>query len=171
MKITVVSYSMTGNNHALAKCVAAAVSAAHIKIDVKKKRSMLSIFADLLLNRIPDINPRPDTLSQPDLLLMFGPVWVGKVATPLRAYLRHIKKVQWKYAFVSICGGSLGPSPKIAVELEKRTGCEPVAALTFPIVDLLPQDPKPGIKETSHYKLTAGDLKNFTDEVRKELKI
>ena len=43
MKITVISYSLTGNNEALAASVAAALGAEHIKISEPKRRTIGTI--------------------------------------------------------------------------------------------------------------------------------
>jgi hypothetical protein len=41
-----------------------------------------------------------------DLILFFGPIWMGQIATPLRAYLKHLKTNKGRYVFVSISGGA-----------------------------------------------------------------
>jgi hypothetical protein len=170
MKIAVVSYSLTGNNGALAASVAEECAAEHIKITETKSRTMGSIFADLIFGRTPRVQPVPDILEKYDLILFFGPVWVGQAATPLRAYLKHLKTNTRKYAFISLSGGADNANPKLADELKKRTGAEPVALIDLHIADLLPSDPKPTRKATSAYRINDGDLKKLTDTIVKTVK-
>ena len=82
MKLSVISYSLTGNNEALARSVAEKYGAEHLKITEKKPRTMSTIVFDLLLNRTPKVQPPPDVLDPFDAVLLFGPIWMGSVATP-----------------------------------------------------------------------------------------
>lgn len=143
MKIAVISYSLTGNNEALAKSVAEEFAAEHIKIKEPKSRTMGSIILDMIFKKTPQVQPMPGKLENYDLILFFGPIWIGQVATPLRAYLKYLLTNPCRYAFISISGGALGPNLKLADELKKRTGKEPIALIDLHIADLLPADPKP----------------------------
>ena len=172
MKIVVISYSLTGNNEALASSIAKEFAAEHIKIKEPKPRTMGSIFLDLIFSKTPQVQPIPDRLENYDLILFFGPVWIGQVATPLRAYLKHLKTNPRRYAFISLSGGAdgAGSNPKLAVELKKRVGTEPVAVIDLHIADLLPPDPKPTRKDTSAYRINNGDNKKLTDTIVKTVR-
>jgi len=170
MKIVVISYSLTGNNEALANSIAKEFAVEHIKITEPKHRTMGSIVLDIIFNRTPHVQPIPDILEKYDLILFFGPVWMGHVATPLRAYLKYLKTNLRKYAFISISGGADGPNPKLAGELIKRVGKEPVALINLYIADLLPPDPKPVRKDTMAYRLNDGDVRSLTNTIQKTLR-
>jgi hypothetical protein len=170
MKIVVISYSLTGNNEALANSIAEEFAAEHIKITEPKPRTMGSIILDLIFNRTPQVQPIPERLENYDLILFFGPIWMGQVATPLRAYLKHLKTNLRRYAFISIGGGADGPNPKLAGELEKRVGTEPVALINLHIADLLPSDPKPVRKDTMAYRINNGDIKKLTNIIVKTVR-
>jgi hypothetical protein len=170
MKIAVISYSLSGNNEALANSIAEEFAAEHIKITETKRRTIGSIILDLIFNRTPQVQPIPDTLEKYDLLLFFGPIWMGQVATPLRAYLMHLKTNLRRYAFISISGGADGPNPKLAGELKKRVGTEPVALINPLIADLLPSNPKPVRKDTSAYRINNGDINKLTDTIVKTVR-
>lgn len=170
MKIAVISYSLTGNNEALANSIAEEFGVEHIKIKESKPRTMGSIVLDLIINRTPQVQPIPDTLEKYDLILFFGPIWMGQVATPLRAYLKHLKTNLCKYAFISISGGADGANPKLAGELKKRVGKEPIALIDRHIADLLPSDPKPARKDTSAYRINNEDIKKLSDTIMKTLR-
>jgi multimeric flavodoxin WrbA len=170
MKVIVISYSFTGNNEALATSIAAEFAAEHIKISESKTRTMGAIILDILLNRTPQVNPIVDNVEDYDLVLFVGPVWMGQVAAPLRAYFKRCKARIGQYAFISISGGALGPNPKLAGELNKRVGKEPAALIDLHIADLLSSDPKPTMKDTSAYRLSDGDVKSLTHTIVKTLR-
>ena len=168
MKTIVVSYSLTGNNNAFAGNVAKELGLVHVKITESKKRTTGSIIFDLILNRTPRVQSLPFNLDSSNLILFFAPVWMSQAATPLRACMKDLNANQ-RYAFISISGGADGPNMKLADDLKKRTGRDPVALLDLHIADLLPHDPKPTRKDTSAYKIKDGDIKKLTDYVVKAL--
>lgn len=169
MKSVIISYSLTGNNEDLANSVAEELGIEHIKIKEPKRRTMGSIVLDIMTNRSPRVLPEPDTLNKVDLILFFGPIWMGHVATPFRTYFKHLKKNPCNYAYISISGGADGDNPKIEDELKKRVGKEPVALIDQHIVDLLPSDPKPVRKDTSSYRINNEDIKKLTNKIVKIL--
>ena len=170
MNVKVVSYSLTGNNEALATSIAAEFAAEHIKITEPKPRTNGTIALDMLFNRTPQIDQRLDGVGDDDLVVFVGPVWMGHVAAPLRACLKQFKGRPGRYAFCSISGGADGPNPKLAGELNKRVGKEPAAVIDMHIADLLPSDPKPERKDTSAYRLKDADVKRLTETVVKRLR-
>lgn len=166
MSNTVISYSLTGNNRALADSVAKELSAEHIKIEEVKSRTMGSIVLDIIFNKIPMVRPLPNsTIKACDLIVLLGPVWMGKVATPLRLYLKYLKTHPCSYAFISISGGADGSNPGIAGELEKRTGRAPAVLLDLHITGLLPSNPRPTRKATSAYRLKPDDIVKLTGKI------
>jgi multimeric flavodoxin WrbA len=170
MKIIVISYSFTGNNAALANSIAAEFAAEHIKITESKPRTMGAIILDILFNRTPKVNPIIENVEDHDLVLFVGPVWMGQVAAPLRAYFKRLKVRLSKYAFISISGGALGPNPKLAGELNKRVGKVPAALIDLHIADFLPSDQKPTMKNTSAYHLSDRDVKSLTNTIVKTIR-
>lgn len=160
MNIAVISYSFTGNNDALAGSVAKELSSEFIRISESKPRTLGSITMDMIFSRIPLVQPSPNLLVKYDLILFFGPIWMGQVATPLRAYLKHLKTNPHKYGFISISGGADGPNTRLPGELRKRTGADPVVLIDLHIADLISTNPKPTRKDTSAYKLNLGKSNN-----------
>ena len=169
MNIAVVSYSMTGNNEALALSVTQKLTAEHISITETKKRTMGKIVGDLLLGRTPRIQQTPERIDGYDKVLLVGPVWMGCAATPLRPYLKQLKKTHKNYAYASISGGADGPNPKLISDLTKRTGYEPFALVDLHIADLLPAEPKPARKDTSAYKVSKDEIESLSESVIKAL--
>lgn len=169
MKSIIISYSLTGNNEALAGRTAKELSVDHIKVTEPGTRNTGSIILDLIFNRTPKVQPTPDKLGNSDFLILFGPVWIGQAATPLRTYFKHIKANRCAYAYISISGGADGPNSKLIDDLKKRTGKEPSALIDLHIADLLPAEPKPARKDTSAYRISDQDIKKLTDSVKKSI--
>lgn len=153
MGITIVYYSLTGNNKALADAVAKELSAVLVRVTEKKSRKTGKIMFDTIFNRSPKVYPSPNDLQDRGSLLFIAPVWMGKAASPLRPYLKNLKKHPQPYAFASISGGALNPNPKLQEDLQKWAGAKPAAFADLHIADLLPKNPKPTLKDTSAYHL------------------
>jgi hypothetical protein len=162
MKTIIISYSYTGNNEALAESVAKDLSAKHYKVTTSKPLSMMTILLDMMFSRMPKVDPLPEIIKEYDLVLLFGPIWMGKTASPLRAYLSTLKRNPRPYGFFSISGGADGGNPKLAQELLKRTGKSPVILLDQHLSELLPASSQITRKETSSYKINEADLKRLT---------
>lgn len=158
MSIAVVSYSLTGNNERLASAVAEALSAEHIRIAEPKARKMGAIILDMIFHRTPEVQPSPAVLEKYDSILLLGPVWMGQAASPLRAYLKHLKAAPQPFAFASVSGGALNANPKLMEDLEKRAGAKPMALIDLHIADLLPSDHKLTMKEISAYRLSSTEI-------------
>ena len=169
-RVKVVSYSMTGNNDAIAIGIAAELAAEHIKITEPKPRTNGTIVLDMLFGRTPKVNQKLDNVADNDLVVLVGPVWMGHVAAPLRACLKQLRGRPVRYAFCSISGGADGPNPKLAGDLTRRVGKAPAAVVDLHIADLLPPDPKPTREDTSSYRLKDNDVKIITDTMVKALR-
>jgi len=59
---------------------------------------MGKITADAIFNRTPQVYPAPAKLKNYDMILFFGPVWLGQVAFPLRTYLKYLRRNLKDYA-------------------------------------------------------------------------
>lgn len=162
MKTVIMSYSLTGNNEALAKRIAEELKVEHIRIIEPKKRTNGTIAADLVFGRTPQTEPTPQVMSAYDLIIFIAPVWMGQPAFPMRSYLKQLKKYPQKYAYVSISGGVMNNNPGLSRALKSRTGIEAVTVIDLHISDLLPSEPKPTAQATSAYRLTVQDIENLT---------
>lgn len=171
MNVIIVSYSFTGNNEALAASVAGALAAEHIRLSERKPRTMGAIAMDMLFNRAPRVEPAPKPWPPQATILFFGPVWMGHVAAPLRAYLKQLRAHPSRYGFISISGGADGANPKLWSDCRKRTGADPALLLDLHIADLLPKGQGSTVrKETSAYRLSAGDIERLTLAVVQRLR-
>ncbi len=173
MKIAIISYSLTGNNETLAKRIASELNAKHIQVTEKKRHSMGRIFFDMIFNIKPKVMPDSEIIKDYDTIVFVGPVWMGQVASPLRAFLEVLKSHTANYAYLSISGGALNSNPKLPEDLTKRTGYEPVVVIDQHIADLIPHEPKPSMKDTSSYRVTSKEIEiiaeNALEKLRKAL--
>lgn len=169
MNIVIVSYSYTKNNNIFAECVSKNLSVKHIEIAVQKPVTIKTIIMDMLFARTPKVHPDPDILGQYDLILFFGPVWLGQVAFPFRSYLNYLKTHPKQYGFLSISGGSDIENPKLSGELLKRTGLQPAIVLDQHIKDLLPSGQNTTRKDTSAYKISESDANRLSELAIKEI--
>lgn len=170
MKLVLVSYSLTGSNDALAAGIAAELAAEHVRITEPRVQTMGMIALDRLLSRTPRVSPAVESTDGYDIVLFVGPVWIGRVAAPLRAHLRHLRRRPVRYAFISVSGGADGPNLGLARDLSKRTGKAPAAVIDLQIVNLLPPSPKPTRQETDNYRLKEQDVRSMTGTIMKNLR-
>jgi len=170
MKVSVISYSLTGNNEALAKSLAGALSAEHVRITERGRRNMGTIGFDMMLKWTPKVTVPAVRPEDSDLVVFVGPVWMGQVASPFRACFKELGPRLGKYAFVSVCGGADGPNPKLASELTVRLGKDPVALIELPKASLLPPEPKPTRNDTMGYRISEAEVKLLTEKAVSGLK-
>lgn len=170
MKTMVLSYSWSGNNEDLATNLAARLGAEHVRISEPKSRTMLTVVLDMIFNRTPKIHLPVENIEAYGLVLFVGPVWMGQIAAPLRTCFQKLRPNIGKYGFVSISGGADGPNPKLADELEKRLGKDPVCLIDLHIADLLPPGSEPTRDDTMGYQLNEGEVEELTETVMATLR-
>lgn len=164
MKRCIISYSYSGNNERLAEEIAKGLGIDHIKVKESKERKIGGIMMDLLFGRTPKVVPGTEALSIYDEVILAGPIWVQKAATPLRSYFKAIKKQGKPYSFISISGGALNRNPKLIKDLHKRAGKQIKCLKDLYIADLLQkQDVK--MEDTGAYKISDDDAKMLAQTV------
>ena len=170
MRTAVVSYSYTGNNNMLAVAVAKAIGAEHIVIKPQRTVSNGTMALDMLFGRTPQAQPSPSVLAKYDRVVLMGPIWMGRCASPLRLYLKQLKSHPQPYAFVTLSGGGLNPNPGFPAALKKEAGSDPYALVTRYVVEFLPSDPKPTTKDTSAFHLGEAQAEQLAAEIAVVLK-
>lgn len=165
MKKTVISYSLTGNNQALAASIASEFSAQHFTIKEDVQRTNGKIAMDMIFNRTPKVNSISDKVNLDDYVIFVAPVWMGQIASPLRSVMKEFKGKLTNYAFVSISGGALNDNPKLWKDVHKRFGKKPNVIVDMHIADLLTSEKKATMDDTSHYRIDEKDKKMLTSEV------
>lgn len=169
MKTLIVYYSFTQNNDVLAKNIQRKLGCDIHRIEEKKRRTGFTILLDIIFNRTPEIVEYYHPINLYEHYIFIGPVWAGKIASPLRAFLSEEKDVIKRYSFITVCGGNAGQAEKIKKELVKIVGHAPDVLTELWVNDLLPDDRKNTIKYTSGYRLTEMDLETFRPKIDKFL--
>lgn len=130
-RILVCYYSMTGNTRRLAEEIAQATGAPLEEIAEPRPRrgltGVLRALFDALTRRQPPLLPGRTDPATVDLLLLGGPIWAQRLASPVRTYAaRHAGRAP-RVAFFCTQGGK-GAEAAFA-ELETLCGHARVAAL------------------------------------------
>lgn len=100
-----------------------------------------------------------------DLVILLAPVWAGKIAAPMRAFLEQEKYNIPKYSFITICGGATGQNLKLKHELTKILDKEPFRLTELWVNDLLPEEKRNTIRYTSAYRVIPPDLAFFESKI------
>lgn len=163
MKNIIVYYSNTRNNELLALHLQKKLSCDVLKIEEVNKRTALTILLDLLFNRNPKLKEHGIHLEQYGHFIFVAPIWAGKIASPLRSFLRKEKHYVKSYSFISLCGGIHGQLGKIRQQLKTILELDPTVVEELWISHL------PSAKNTSNYHVTADDLEYFKKEEKEFL--
>jgi len=164
MRILIVYYSLTSNNELLAKELQEKLGADLFRIETRRKYTTFSIMWDILLNRTPEIKDFYHARNLYDKYIFVAPVWAGRVASPLRAFLLQEKSRIHDYSFITLCGGLPRQKDKLFKTLTKVVGHSPTQVVELSINDF--------ISETDgHHSLGKGyefqrqDLKFFKQKI------
>lgn len=159
MKTLIVYFSFSGNNEVLAKELQSILHCDIFPIIELRGRVGISIFLDILFKRSPPIEKTEIALNQYDHIILVAPIWAGRIANPLKTFLKQEKENIRAYSFITLCG--VGGNVKLRDELSRLTGQKPVSLKELPINELLPVEKKDKIKYTSGYKVQLQDVKAF----------
>ncbi|HEY9489932.1 MAG TPA: hypothetical protein VIQ51_16450 [Chryseosolibacter sp.] len=166
MKTLIVYYSFTQNNEKLAKHLHKMLNCDIVKLETVRQRSGLSIILDLMFHRSPALKTVPYYLRDYDHVIFIAPIWAGRIAMPLKAFLAKEKSNIKRYSFVTVCGGTPGQKEKIKKELASVLNIMPENVIELWINNLLPADKKDTIKYTSGYRIESEEFLKFEKELQ-----
>ncbi|HZY79625.1 MAG TPA: hypothetical protein VFE50_08890 [Cyclobacteriaceae bacterium] len=161
MRTAIICYSYTNNNLMLAGEILTRTGGTLIPIEEKKSRNKFTIFLDVLFNRTPTIKEYLHLDDRFDHYILISPIWGGKIASPLRAFLlKEANKVK-SYSFISICGGGQDQRSKIENELTGILHRKPILVVQLALIELCKDHPL----DLTNYRVEKADLEYFNDEV------
>jgi hypothetical protein len=164
MPTTVVYYSRGGNNAVLARYLSQRLGCDLVPIVEVKRRSNLTILWDLLFRRYPRIEPIDRVFREYDRVVLVGPVWAGKLAAPLRTFLRVYRQQLHEYAFVTLCGYA---RPKqrdwLSAELSWRVGRVPQAVCELRVSELVPPAQRHSLRIINSYCVQEPELAHYRE--------
>ncbi len=138
LKTLVVYYSLSGTTRRVAEAVAHELGAdfEELRCDRYRMRPVGFIKAgyDSWADRMPAIAPLQHDLAAYDLVVIGGPMWAGRVTTPVRALLRQQAGKLPQVAFLMTLGGA--SSDKALCEMQALATRAPVATLALTDKDL-----------------------------------
>lgn len=170
MKTVIISYSATGNNYKIAEYISKKLKIDHIDVTEPIKKFTFSIMLKHLFNKMPKVKPEPNVIDKYDYVILCAPVWMGKVAAPMRAYFSYLNKNPHKYAFISVSGGSREQNPGAEIDMINRVGNKPEAVIIYSLTDFYSKDGKSSIKSATEYRVSDNDLEKIVEPIIKDLK-
>ncbi len=161
MKTIIVYYSFSGNNQKLAYKLQEKLNCSIHKIYELNPRTKLTIFLDLLFLRKPQLTNYNKILKKYDQVIFVGPIWYGKIATPIKSFIEKEKEYINKYYFITICNGETNQKEKLTKELTKLANKEPVLVKELPLNKMTNKNK---FKYRSSI-ITIEELKEFEEEI------
>ncbi len=150
MKILVLSYSHTGNNRLLARDLSQQLKADWEEVQEEGKRGFFRIATERMFGRRPRVHPLQHDPAAYDHVILAGPTWMGRFATPLLQVLDMYPFPE--YSMISLNGGATGPNPEL------WDGLSPVHSAQLFINDLLPAEKRGKMMETAKYEIKGDSL-------------
>lgn len=170
MSTCIVFYSWRGNNEALAAFLSKRLGCGVVRIVEAKPRAGWTIFFDLLFRRVPALERLDEPFEAHDHIILCGPVWAGRLASPLRAFLRLHGPQLRDYSFISLCGYDR-PEQGAALrdELARRVGHAPRALCELPVSALLPPEQRHRLRSVDEYRVEASEFGHYLAQLEEFL--
>ncbi|MBU9674995.1 hypothetical protein KQ939_17210 [Planococcus sp. CP5-4] len=165
MKPLIIYYSHSGNNQKLALELQSRIGCELREIKEHKKRKDIAILMDFLIKRDSRLAPLDVDLSDYSPVILLAPIWAGKIASPMRTFIKKSKDDLTDYSFITICSGAPGQREKIGAELYALTSREPAAIAELWINHLLPEEQRNKIKYTNKFQLAREHFSQFDQEI------
>ena len=162
MAVSIVCYSNTGNNLVLAEHLANLLECGIAHITETRRRSWLRTLLDVGLGRAPRIEPLPVDLRAYRHVVLIGPVWASRLASPLRTFLAQHRHELDEYSFITLCGyAHPGQKRRLTDELTRRVGHAPRAICELPVAELLPRRQREEIRIVTPYRISDDDMGEY----------
>lgn len=165
MKSIIVYYSHSGNNEKLAFELKERIGCDIHKISEVKKRKTISILFNFFFKSNSKLSSANINIKEYDNIILVSPIWGGKIASPMRAFLEQEKKYLDRYFYITLCNGEIGQREKIVCELSSIVQRDPYEVRELWINRLLPEEKKNKIKHTFNYEINKHDIECFNEDI------
>jgi flavodoxin len=165
METLIVYYSFTQNNAALARIIQQRLDCEMLKVETLRRRSAFSIFLDAAFGRKPAILKHNLPMANYEHFVFVGPIWLGKIAGPLKTFLSEEKGNIKRYSFISVCGGLTGQKEKIEDELTSIVGSRPQSVCELWVSEIVSEKVTKNAKNVSAYRIRSAELEKFKTKI------
>jgi flavodoxin len=165
MKTLLVYYSLTQNNEQLSALIRERLRCDTLKIETVRKKSAFSIFLDVIFSRRPAIRRYETAIKSYDHLVLVCPIWMGKIAGPMRTFLQNEMANIQRYSFITLCGGIAGQKAKIQAELTSILGIPPSIVSELWISKVADENVPRDAKNISAYRVGKKDMEKFQTKI------
>jgi flavodoxin len=171
MSIWVAYYSHHGNNATLARHLAQRLGCGLVPIRELKPRTNLTILWDVLFGRCPRIQPVEQAFGESDRVILVAPVWAGKLAAPIRTFLRLYREQLHDYSFITLCGYER-PEQRawLSAELARRVGRPPRAVCELRVSDLVSPEQRQSLRVINGYQVQEAELRHYQPAIEEFLR-
>jgi len=165
-KTIVVYYSRKGSNRYLSEKISK-----NLSCEIEAIRPRLNIFLLFLMNIHLGIWTLKHNIKEYDMVILCGPIWMGKFIPPLRSFITKYSDSINKMIFVTCCGSTYAKKDEkfghglvfneVADILKDRC----IFCQAFPIGLVMPDDKK---EDTEAFMKTHLNDENFKGEIVKK---
>ncbi|MBT3207418.1 MAG: hypothetical protein HN704_15975 [Bacteroidetes bacterium] len=162
-KAIVIYYSNNGSNRFLAKKITESLNC-----EIEELKPRLNVHFFLLLGLSFGIKKLKKNLSEYDLIILCGPIWMGKFIAPLKGFVKKYKLSMKELIFVSCCGSSFEMKDKkfghalVFKEVNELLNGNCMHCEAFPVSLVLPEDKKEDAETVMKTRLSED---NFNGEI------
>jgi flavodoxin len=166
MKTIIVYYSNKGSNKYLAEKISK-----NISCEIEEIRPRLNVFLLFLMNIHLGIRPLKHKINEYDIVILCGPIWMGKFIPPLRSFVKKYSSKINKLIFVTCCGSTYVRKDEkfghglVFKEVESLLEGKCLFCQAFPVVLVLPDDKK---DDTDAFMKTHLNDENFKGEIQEQ---
>ena len=161
--ILVIYYSNKGSNKYLAGKISKSLSCEREEI-----KPWMNVFLLFLMNIHLGIKPLKHRIEDYDMVILCGPIWMGKLIPPLRSFInKYFNKIN-KLVFVTCCGSTDAKKDEkfghglVFKESESILSGKCLFCQAFPVSLVLPDDKK---EDADAFMKTHFNDENFKGEI------
>jgi flavodoxin len=134
-KILLVYYSRSGNTRTLAGKLIETIGCDWVELRPeasfhKRITGYLKAVGHSILKKTPKLQSTGKKVANYELVIIGGPLWAGRIASPVRTFLRENRNQFKKVAFFVTQGGTSG-GERVLRQMEMDAGTPPVASLVL----------------------------------------